>query len=108
MMKASLSSEPTHARRSLLSLVFSLAVITYLDRLCISAAMPSIAAEFNLTQDEKGWIFSAFAIAYAAFEVPSGWLGDRFGARLPLPRIVLLWSAWTALPGPTAGFRSPV
>jgi len=106
MMKASLSSEPTHARRSLLSLVFALAVITYLDRLCISAAMPSIAAEFNLTPDQKGWVFSAFTFAYAAFEIPSGWLGDRFGARSTLTRIVLWWSAFTALTGAAIGLWS--
>jgi MFS transporter, ACS family, glucarate transporter len=101
-----MESEPTHARRTILGLVFALAVITYLDRLCISAAMPSIAAEFNLTADQKGWVFSAFTIAYAAFEIPSGWLGDRFGARLALTRIVLWWSAFTALTGAALGFRS--
>src|SRR5499426_2476614 len=103
-MKAPPSTEPTHARQTLLGLIFALAVITYLDRLCISAAMPSIAAEFNLTPDQKGWIFSAFTFAYAAFEIPSGWLGDRFGARLALTRIVLWWSAFTALTGAAFGF----
>src|SRR5262245_8655201 len=106
MMKASLSSEPTHARRSLLGLVFALAVITYLDRLCISAAMPSIAREFELTPDQRGWVFSAFTFAYAAFEIPSGWLGDRFGARWALTRIVLWWSAFTGLTGAAFGFWS--
>src|SRR5215468_7282011 len=105
-MKASLSSEPTNARRSLLSLIFALAVITYLDRLCISAAMPSIAAEFKLTPDQKGWVFSAFTLAYAVFEIPSGWLGDRFGARMALTRIVLWWSSFTALTGAVSGFKS--
>jgi MFS family permease len=105
-MKPAPSSEPTRARRQLLWLIFTLAIITYLDRLCISAAMPSIAAEFNLTPDQKGWVFSAFTIAYAAFEIPSGWLGDRFGARLALTRIVLWWSAFTALTGAAVGYRS--
>src|SRR5215813_5406972 len=105
-MKAPLSTEPTHARQTLLRLVFALAVITYLDRLCISAAMPSIAAEFNLTPDQKGWIFSALTFAYAAFEIPSGWLGDRFGARWALTRIVLWWSAFTGLTGAAFGFWS--
>src|SRR5215475_10629341 len=68
--------------------------------------MPSMAAEFNLTADQKAWVFSAFTIAYAAFEIPSGWLGDRFGARLALTRIVLWWSAFTALTGAALGFRS--
>src|SRR5262245_53621395 len=105
-MKASLPPGPTHARRSVPGLVFALAVITYLDRLCISAAMPSMAGEFNLTPDQKGWVFSAFTIAYAAFEIPSGWLGDRFGARLTLTRIVLWWSAFPVLTGAAFGFWS--
>jgi MFS transporter, ACS family, glucarate transporter len=98
--------KPTRTRRTLLWLLFALAVITYLDRLCISAAMPAIAAEFNLSPVQKGWIFSAFTIAYAAFEIPSGWLGDRFGARLALTRIVLWWSAFTSLTGAVFGFWS--
>jgi sugar phosphate permease len=97
-----------HARRKLLWLIFTLTVITYLDRLCISAAMPAISAEFNFTPDQKGWIFAAFSIAYAAFEVPSGWLGDRFGARLALTRIVLWWSAFTSLTAASVGFKSMV
>jgi MFS family permease len=101
-----MENKPSHARRSLLGLVFALAVITYLDRLCISAAMLSIAGEFNLTPDQKGWIFSAFTFAYAAFEIPGGWLGDRFGARLTLTRIVLWWSAFTMLTGAALGFWS--
>jgi ACS family glucarate transporter-like MFS transporter len=106
MMKSSSSTEPTHARRRLLGLIFSLAVITYLDRLCISAGMLSIATEFKFTPDQKGWIFSAFTIAYAAFEIPGGWLGDRFGARLALTRVVLWWSAFTILTGAAVGFWS--
>jgi MFS family permease len=97
---------PTNGRRTLLSLIFALTVITYLDRLCISAAMPSIAREFNLSPEQKGWIFSAFTIAYAVFEIPSGWLGDRFGARHALTRIVLWWSAFTILTGAALGFWS--
>jgi MFS family permease len=101
-----LTESPTHTRRTLLWLIFTLTIITYLDRLCISAAMPSIAREFNLTPDQKGWIFSAFTFAYAAFEIPSGWLGDRYGARLALTRIVLWWSAFTILTGAAFGFWS--
>jgi hypothetical protein len=42
-----MGNEPTHARRSLLSLIFALAVITYLDRLCISAAMKWLPCLFS-------------------------------------------------------------
>lgn len=46
-----------------------------------------------------GWVFSAFTFAYAIFEIPTGWLGDKFGPRKVLTRIVLWWSAWTAATG---------
>jgi ACS family glucarate transporter-like MFS transporter len=97
---------PSNARSTLLRLIFFLTVITYLDRLCISAAMPTIAKEFHLRPDQIGWIFSAFTFAYAAFEIPSGWLGDRYGARLALSRIVLWWSFFTILTGAATGFWS--
>jgi MFS family permease len=74
-------------------------MITYLDRVCFGTVAPYIQEEFGLTETQKGWLFTAFAFAYAAFEVPSGWLGDRFGARKTLIRIVLWWSVFTALTG---------
>lgn len=108
MIQDRAAQSPTRARYKLLFLIFLLAVITYLDRLCISAAMPKLADEFNLSATQKGYIFSAFTLAYAIFEIPSGWLGDRFGARLALTRIVLWWSAFTVLTGATIGFWSLV
>ena len=99
---------PTRARFTVLWLIFTLSIITYLDRLCISAAMPTIAREFNLSPSQKGYVFSAFTLAYAVFEIPSGWLGDYIGARKALTRIVLWWSAFTVLTGATEGFRSLV
>lgn len=99
---------PSRARRNVLWLIFSLAVITYLDRLAISAAAPAITREFGFTPSEMGRIFSAFTLAYALFEIPSGWLGDAIGARKALLRIVLCWSAFTMLTGAAAGFLSLV
>jgi MFS transporter, ACS family, glucarate transporter len=96
----------SRARHKFLFLIFTLAIITYLDRVCISAAATAITAEFNFTPTQMGYIFSAFTFAYAVFEVPSGWLGDRFGTRLALTRIVLGWSLFTALTGAAVGFWS--
>ena len=101
-------SNPSNVRRTLLWFIFSLTVITFLDRLAISASMPEIARAYAFTPEQKGLVFSAFSIAYAAFEIPSGWLGDRFGARLALTRIVLWWSAFTSLTGAALGYRSLV
>jgi MFS family permease len=98
--------QPTNARTKFLWLIYALAVITYLDRVCISAAAPAITVEFGFTPTQMGYVFSAFTFAYAAFEIPSGWLGDRFGTRLALTRIVLWWSLFTALTGAAMGFWS--
>ncbi|RIL02173.1 MAG: MFS transporter, partial [Proteobacteria bacterium] len=91
-------------------LAFALAAmaIAYLDRVCISTAAPAIKADLGLSDTQMGWGFSAFTIAYALFEVPSGWLADRFGARWMLTRIVLWWSAMTALTGAARGLGSLV
>lgn len=96
------AGQPTSelARMSVLALLCGLSMITYLDRVCFGAAAKSIAEELNLSGvEELKWAFTAFAIAYAIFEVPCGWLGDRYGPKGTLIRIVLWWSACTALTG---------
>jgi sugar phosphate permease len=85
---------------------FLLAVITYLDRVCISAAAPFIIRDLHLSVLQMGVVFSAFTLAYSLFEIPSGWLGDVRGARGVLTRIVLWWSIFTMATGTAAGFRS--
>ena len=92
-------STPTRTRYRVLYFTLALAIITYLDRVAISTAATSISAELGLTRVQMGWAFSVFTFAYAAFEIPSGWLGDVFGARKVLTRIVLWWSAFTAATG---------
>src|SRR5262245_62982738 len=87
-------------------MAFLLAIVTYLDRVCISIAAPYIIEELGITLLQMGTAFSAFTLAYSLFEVPSGWLGDRIGARHVLTRIVLWWSAFTMLTGLVQGFRS--
>src|SRR5262249_46245538 len=97
---------PSLARLKVLGLLFAMSVLMYLDRLCISAAAPAISSEFHLSASQMGYVFSAFTLAYAVFEIPSGWLGDYIGTRKALARIVLWWSIFTALTGLTAGFAS--
>src|SRR3954468_2964231 len=101
-------SRPTRARGRVLGFAFLLAVVTYLDRICISAAAPFIMADLHLTVLQMSIVFSAFTLAYSLFEIPSGWLGDVRGPRRVLTRIVLWWSAFTMLTGAAGGFRSLV
>jgi MFS family permease len=74
-----------------------LAGVTYLDRVCISVLAPSIMRDLGLTQIQMSWVFSAFAIAYAAFEIPTAWWAERIGSRAVLTRIVTWWSAFTLM-----------
>src|SRR5437667_4732647 len=101
-------ARPTRARGRVLSFAFLLAVVTYLDRICISAAAPFIMEDLHLTVLEMSVVFSAFTLAYSIFEIPSGWLGDTRGPRRVLTRIVLWWSAFTMLTGAARGFQSLV
>jgi MFS family permease len=92
-------AQPTRVRYGVLGFCCALSMITYLDRVCFGKVGPYVQAEFDLSNKQLGMLFTAFALAYAAFEVPTGWLGDLFGARRTLIRIVLWWSAFTALTG---------
>src|SRR5689334_25267608 len=93
-------------RTRVLAFAFVLTVVTYLDRICISAAAPAIMADLHLSVLQMSAVFSAFTLAYSLFEVPSGWLGDVRGPRRVLTRIVLWWSGFTMLTGTTGGYGS--
>ena len=99
---------PTRTRRTMLAFALGAMAVAYLDRVCISTTAPAIKADLGLDDAQMGYVFSAFTLGYALFEVPSGWLADRFGARLMLTRIVLWWSAMTAATGAAQGFTSLV
>ena len=77
----------------------SLAFLSFLDRAAISQAAPAISKDLHLTSVQMGLVFSAFGLTYAAGEIPSGWLSDRFGVRSILTRVVVLWSVLTAATG---------
>jgi len=95
-------------RTRVLAFAFALTAVTYLDRICISAAAPFIMRDLSLTALQMSFVFSAFTLAYSLFEVPSGWLGDVRGPHRVLTRIVVWWSAFTMLTGLAQGFRSLV
>jgi ACS family glucarate transporter-like MFS transporter len=96
----------SRARHVVVGLTLGLIAVAYLDRVCIATAAPVIRAELGFDEEQMGLVFSAFTLAYALFEVPSGYLADRFGPRLALTRIVLWWSVMTAATGLAAGLGS--
>ena len=92
-------TQPSRGRWYILFLISVMYLITYLDRVNISTAAPQISKEFGFDNITMGYIFAAFVWAYALFQVPGGWLSDRFGARSVLGTIVAYWSIMTAATG---------
>src|SRR6186997_1749883 len=89
---AAVVGRPSRTRYWLIGFAIILAIVQYIDRVCISQAMPDIARDLKLNDAQKGAVYSAFGLAYALFEMPTGWMGDRMGARKVLVRVVLWWS----------------
>ncbi len=77
--------------------MFLMSAVAYLDRVNISIAGQSVQEDFGLTNIQLGWVFSAFVIGYALFQVPGGRLADRFGARLVISVGVLWWGVFTTI-----------
>ncbi len=96
----------TNVRHLVLGLTLLLAGIVYLDRVAISTTSFAIERDLGLDDAQLGLVFSAYTLAYALFEIPSGWLADRFGARAMLTRIVVGWSIMTAATGWAWSFAS--
>jgi MFS family permease len=94
---------PTRGRFGVLFFLCTLALLLYIDRVCIGQAATSIRDELHLTETDMGWVYNAFILAYCLFEVPTGHWGDRYGSRKVIARIVLWWSAFTALTGAAFG-----
>ena len=100
------SQTASRVRFKVMAFLCVLSFLTYYDRQCIVRAQESIQTELSITDDQMGLIFGAFFFAYALFEIPGGWMGDRIGARFTLTRVVLAWSLFTALTGAATGFVS--
>jgi MFS family permease len=96
---------PSRARFGVLGFACTLSLVTYLDRICIMRATTDIERDLGFGDTHMGWVFSAFLVGYLLFEIPGGWMGDRWGTRRTLTRIVLCWSLFTALTGCVWAFR---
>ena len=99
-------AQRTHIRWYVLLLISLMYMITYMDRSNISIAAPAIAKEFGFNKTEVALFFSAFAWAYAAGQVPGGWLADFFGPKRVLLVIVPFWSLMTAATAWASGATS--
>jgi MFS transporter, ACS family, glucarate transporter len=93
-------------RYRVVAFAVALAGVTYLDRICIGTLAPAIMKDLSLSRLQMSYVFSAFAIAYASFEIPSAWWGQKVGTRRVLTRIVVWWSAFTMLTGTVTSYSA--
>jgi len=96
---AKIQGRKSHQRFVLISILFFHSVNTYMDRACIASATNEIMHDLSITKEMLGLILGIFAVGYALFQVPSGWIADRFGPRKALTIVVAVWSCFTALTG---------
>ncbi|MCH8216944.1 MAG: MFS transporter [Planctomycetes bacterium] len=92
-------SPRSRQRFVLVTLLFFHSFNTYMDRACIATAADSMMKDLSISKEMWGLILGIFAVGYALFQIPSGWIADRFGARKSLTIVVSVWSCFTALTG---------
>ncbi|HSV99005.1 MAG TPA: MFS transporter [Sedimentisphaerales bacterium] len=83
----------------LIGILFFHSVNTYMDRACIASAVDYIKRDLSVSAEMMGLMLGIFAVGYALFQVPSGWIADRLGPRRALTIVVSVWSVFTALSG---------
>src|SRR5262245_7075876 len=94
---------PTRVRYAVLLLSFFVGMVMYLDRACIATAALWIRQEFGMDKAAFGWAVTAFTLTYGLFQIPGGWLADRFGSRVVLSAAIGWWSIFTAATGAAIG-----
>ena len=93
------TNSPTRVRHLVLTVATIMSVLLYLDRFAVAIAAEYIREDLRMTQTSMAWFISLFFWSYALFQVPAGWLSDRFGARTMLTAYIVGWSAFTGLMG---------
>lgn len=102
--EATAGQAPTRVRYRVLAWLCALAALAYVHRSCLAVAAGTVQRELGMSGEEMAWALAAFAWGYAAFQLPSGALGDRWGARIGLTACVLVWSAATGMMALAGGF----
>jgi EmrB/QacA subfamily drug resistance transporter len=74
-------SADDHGKWAALPVLLAGAFIVVLDFFIVNVALPSIAVDLGASESSLEWVVAGYGLAFAAFLVTSGRLGDRFGRR---------------------------
>lgn len=94
------------ARHTVLAVLFTTWIVSYMDRMVMTVSIPYIADEYGLSPVMMGVVMSAFFAGYALCQVPGGMLADKFGARKVMAGALVWWSAFTAFTGMATSLMS--
>ncbi|MER5439738.1 MFS transporter [Streptomyces sp. NPDC002790] len=94
------ATAPPNQRRSrvrwvMIWLAFAGLLISYVDRANLSVALPYMTHDLNIDPALSGLLLGAFFWTYSLFQIPMGWLVDRFGSRMLYAAAVAWWSLIT-------------
>ncbi len=78
---------------AVISLLCAAFIVAYFDRQNFSIVLSDRAFTrlFHLSDNNRGLLNSAFFWSYAAFQIPAGWLVDRYGVKRPFAIGFALW-----------------
>jgi sugar phosphate permease len=96
----------SYGRWYILGLICLMYLVTYLDRVIMQNTALEVRQEFGIDRQTMGWILGVFFWGYSLFQVPGGWLSERFGPRAVLASLVIFWSLMTAAVGLASGALS--
>ncbi|MFJ8247562.1 MFS transporter [Peribacillus asahii] len=97
------NQKKTRTRWFIVFMLFVVTALNYADRATLSIAGTDMSGQLGLDSVMMGYVFSAFAWAYVAGQIPGGWLLDRFGSKRVYFWSIFIWSCFTLLQG-TIGF----
>lgn len=92
MMDNILNAKPTRYRFLILALITTILTLSTADRATLSVAGVSMSKDLGFSALDMGYLFSAFSWAYVCMQVPSGWLGDKYGAKITIFAGIFIWS----------------
>src|SRR5579883_518181 len=93
-------------RYTLLSFLCAATVIAYIQRSALGVPSKRIEGELGLSSQDMGFVWLAWYMGYAVFQIPAGWVADRFGSKAALICFAVGWSVLTALTGMAGDFTS--